>query len=164
LPATANLFSKLKTNNHSFYPKISIMSKITKDAAKRVKQNYEEEAIDLSSASSGNGEIISAVLQQYKALKARYPEAVLLFRVGDCYEAFGEDAVTLHDVLGLRFTKRGNSDIMSRQTGFKAAALDGHLTQLVKAGHKVAVCDKLEDPPTFRDPVRLPPAMPYCSR
>jgi ParB/RepB/Spo0J family partition protein len=128
------------------------MSKITKDAAKRVKQNYEEEAIDLSSASSGNGEIISAVLQQYKALKARYPEAVLLFRVGDCYEAFGEDAVTLHDVLGLRFTKRGNSDIMSRQTGFKAAALDGHLTQLVKAGHKVAVCDKLEDPPTFRDP------------
>lgn len=96
--------------------------------------------------------VTTALLQQYMALKARYPEAVLLFRVGDCYEAFGDDALILHQALGLRFTKRGNSDIMSRQSGFKTAELDGHLTQLVKCGHKVAVCDKLEDPPTFPAP------------
>ncbi len=94
----------------------------------------------------------SALLSQYKALKARYPEAVLLFRVGECYEAIGDDAVILHKILRLRVTKRDAPEMMSRQAGFQAAELNGYLTRLVKAGHKVAICDQLEDPPTFQGP------------
>src|ERR1700685_2443023 len=120
------------------------MSTKMNDAAKRVRKNQQKEKMNLIPASSGQKDDTSALLRQFKALKGRYPGAVLLFRVGDSYEAFGEDAVILHQTLGRQLTKRGNSDILSRQTGFKTAELDGYLTQLVKAGHKVAVCDQLE--------------------
>jgi ParB family chromosome partitioning protein len=94
----------------------------------------------------------STLRDQHRALKQRYPTAVLLFRVGDCYEAFDDDALLLHRILGLRLTKRDASDILSSQAGFNVSELDGFLARLVKAGHKVAVCDQLEDPPTFREP------------
>jgi ParB family transcriptional regulator, chromosome partitioning protein len=95
----------------------------------------------------------STLQQQHRALKSRYPSALLLFRIGEGYEAYGDDAINLHRVLGLHIANNINApDNMRSQVRFEAAELDGYLTGLVKAGHKVAVCDQLQDPPTFRGP------------
>ncbi|MBS1511425.1 MAG: DNA mismatch repair protein MutS [Bacteroidetes bacterium] len=87
------------------------------------------------------------LMQQHKAIKARYPDAILLFRVGDFYETFGQDAITTAGVLGITLTKRnnGNPDA-SELAGFPHHALDAYLHKLVKAGYRVAICDQLEDP------------------
>ena len=86
-------------------------------------------------------------MQQHNAIKARYPDAILLFRVGDFYETFGQDAVTTSTVLGITLTKRNNGDANSSQlAGFPHHALDTYLHKLVKAGYRVAICDQLEDP------------------
>ncbi|WP_341835109.1 DNA mismatch repair protein MutS [Chitinophaga pollutisoli] len=87
------------------------------------------------------------LMQQHKAIKARYPDAVLLFRVGDFYETFNEDAVIASKVLGIVLTKRANgSASFVDLAGFPHHSLDTYLHKLVKAGHRVAVCDQLEDP------------------
>ena len=87
------------------------------------------------------------LMQQHNAIKARYPDAILLFRVGDFYETFGQDAVTASAVLGITLTKRNNGDANSSQlAGFPHHALDTYLHKLVKAGYRVAICDQLEDP------------------
>ena len=87
------------------------------------------------------------LMQQHNAIKARYPDAILLFRVGDFYETFGQDAVTTSAVLGITLTKRNNGDANSSQlAGFPHHALDTYLHKLVKAGYRVAICDQLEDP------------------
>jgi DNA mismatch repair protein MutS len=87
------------------------------------------------------------LMQQHNAIKARYPDAILLFRVGDFYETFGQDAVTASTVLGITLTKRNNGDANSSQlAGFPHHALDTYLHKLVKAGYRVAICDQLEDP------------------
>ncbi|MEO6730165.1 MAG: DNA mismatch repair protein MutS [Ferruginibacter sp.] len=87
------------------------------------------------------------LMQQHNAIKARYPDAILLFRVGDFYETFGQDAVTASGVLGITLTKRNNGDANSSQlAGFPYHALDTYLHKLVKAGYRVAICDQLEDP------------------
>ena len=84
---------------------------------------------------------------QHNAIKARYPDAILLFRVGDFYETFGQDAVTTSAVLGITLTKRNNGDAASSElAGFPHHALDTYLHKLVKAGYRVAICDQLEDP------------------
>jgi DNA mismatch repair protein MutS len=87
------------------------------------------------------------LMQQHNAIKAKYPDAILLFRVGDFYETFGQDAVTTAGVLGITLTKRnnGNPDA-SELAGFPHHALDTYLHKLVKAGYRVAICDQLEDP------------------
>ena len=87
------------------------------------------------------------LMQQHNAIKARYPDAILLFRVGDFYETFGQDAITTASVLGITLTKRnnGNPDA-SELAGFPHHALDTYLHKLVKAGYRVAICDQLEDP------------------
>ncbi len=86
-------------------------------------------------------------MQQHNAIKARYPDAILLFRVGDFYETFGQDAVNASAVLGITLTKRNNGDENSSQlAGFPHHALDTYLHKLVKAGYRVAICDQLEDP------------------
>ena len=87
------------------------------------------------------------LMQQHNAIKARYPDAILLFRVGDFYETFGQDAITTAAVLGITLTKRnnGNPDA-SELAGFPHHALDTYLHKLVKAGYRVAICDQLEDP------------------
>jgi len=86
-------------------------------------------------------------MQQHNAIKSKYPDAILLFRVGDFYETFGQDAVITAKVLGITLTKRnnGNPDA-SELAGFPHHALDTYLHKLVKAGYRVAVCDQLEDP------------------
>ncbi|MDB5221440.1 MAG: mismatch repair protein MutS [Chitinophagaceae bacterium] len=87
------------------------------------------------------------MMLQHNAIKAKYPDAILLFRVGDFYETFGADAVTASKVLGITLTKRNNSSpTASELAGFPHHALDTYLHKLVKAGYRVAICDQLEDP------------------
>ena len=87
------------------------------------------------------------LMQQHKAIKQKYPDAILLFRVGDFYETFGDDAVKASTVLGITLTKRNNGDANSSQlAGFPHHALDTYLHNLVKAGYRVAICDQLENP------------------
>ena len=89
----------------------------------------------------------SPLMQQHNAIKAKYPDAILLFRVGDFYETFGADAVKTASILGITLTKRHGGDPNSSElAGFPHHALDTYLHKLVKAGHRVAICDQLEDP------------------
>ncbi|WP_439099471.1 DNA mismatch repair protein MutS [Cardinium endosymbiont of Oedothorax gibbosus] len=86
-------------------------------------------------------------MRQYFAIKGKYPGALLLFRVGDFYETFLEDAVKTSKVLGIALTKRSNGSAASVElAGFPHHALDLYLPKLVKAGYRVAICDQLEDP------------------
>ncbi|HUR10191.1 MAG TPA: DNA mismatch repair protein MutS [Flavitalea sp.] len=86
-------------------------------------------------------------MQQHKAIKQKYPDAILLFRVGDFYETFGQDAILASQVLGITLTKRNNgSPSSSELAGFPHHSLDTYLHKLVKAGYRVAICDQLEDP------------------
>lgn len=95
-------------------------------------------------AKSGND---TPLMQQHRAIKQRYPDAILLFRVGDFYETFGEDAIHASQVLGITLTKRNNGAAASSElAGFPHHALDTYLHKLVKAGFRVAICDQLEDP------------------
>jgi len=95
------------------------------------------------------------LMQQHNAIKSKYPDAVLLFRVGDFYETFGQDAIITAKVLGITLTKRnnGNPDA-SELAGFPHHALETYLHKLVKAGYRVAVCDQLEDPKTAKGIVK----------
>jgi DNA mismatch repair protein MutS len=87
------------------------------------------------------------LMQQHGAIKKKYPDAILLFRVGDFYETFGQDAVIASQVLGITLTKRNNGAAFSSDlAGFPHHALDTYLHKLVKAGYRVAICDQLEDP------------------
>lgn len=86
-------------------------------------------------------------MQQHRAIKQKYPDAILLFRVGDFYETFAEDAVIASRILGITLTKRNNGAAASSElAGFPHHALETYLHKLVKAGHRVAICDQLEDP------------------
>jgi DNA mismatch repair protein MutS len=87
------------------------------------------------------------LMQQHKTIKAKYPDAVLLFRVGDFYETFGQDAIIASRVLGITLTKRNNGSAADNElAGFPYHAMDTYLHKLVKAGYRVAICDQLEDP------------------
>lgn len=87
------------------------------------------------------------LMKQYNAIKAKYPDALLLFRVGDFYETFGEDAIVASRVLGITLTRRKNGAAAYVElAGFPFHSLDTYLPKLVRAGHRVAICDQLEDP------------------
>lgn len=87
------------------------------------------------------------LMKQYNAIKAKYPDALLLFRVGDFYETFGEDAVRASKILDIILTKRGaGSENETELAGFPHHSLNTYLPKLVKAGERVAICDQLEDP------------------
>ena len=87
------------------------------------------------------------LMQQHRAIKQKYPDAILLFRVGDFYETFGDDAIIAAKVLGITLTKRNNGAASASElAGFPHHALDTYLHKLVKAGYRVAICDQLEDP------------------
>ena len=85
-------------------------------------------------------------MKQYNTIKAKYPDAMLLFRVGDFYETFGEDAVRASRILDIVLTKRANGSDNSALAGFPHHSLNTYLPKLVKAGLRVAICDQLEDP------------------
>ncbi len=87
------------------------------------------------------------LMKQYFAIKSKYPDALLLFRVGDFYETFGEDAITASKILGIVLTRRANGAAQFVElAGFPHHSIDTYLPKLVRAGHKVAICDQLEDP------------------
>ncbi|MEP6747119.1 MAG: DNA mismatch repair protein MutS [Bacteroidota bacterium] len=87
------------------------------------------------------------MMQQHRVIKQKYPDAILLFRVGDFYETFGEDAIVASQVLGITLTRRNSASPSSSElAGFPHHALDTYLHKLVKAGYRVAICDQLEDP------------------
>ncbi|NJB36187.1 DNA mismatch repair protein MutS [Croceivirga sp. JEA036] len=85
-------------------------------------------------------------MQQYNAIKTKHPDAMLLFRVGDFYETFGEDAVKAAQILGIVLTHRNNGGDQTELAGFPHHSLNTYLPKLVKAGERVAICDQLEDP------------------
>tara|TARA_R110001606_G_scaffold78918_1_gene182266 strand:- start:983 stop:3592 length:2610 start_codon:yes stop_codon:yes gene_type:complete len=90
---------------------------------------------------------VTPLMKQYNAIKKKYPDAMLLFRVGDFYETFGEDAKKAAGVLGITLTKRGaGSETETALAGFPHHSLNTYLPKLVKAGMRVAICDQLEDP------------------
>jgi len=94
-------------------------------------------------------------MQQYNAIKAKYPDALLLFRVGDFYETFSEDAIKTSKILGIVLTKRSNGAASEMElAGFPYHALDTYLPKLVRAGQRVAICDQLEDPKTTKTIVK----------
>lgn len=98
-----------------------------------------------TAASGGDSE--TPLMKQYNSFKAKYPDAILLFRVGDFYETFGADAIRASSVLGITLTKRSNGKASDVElAGFPHHALDTYLPKLVRAGLRVAVCDQLEDP------------------
>ena len=85
-------------------------------------------------------------MKQYFDLKAKYPKAILLFRVGDFYETFGEDAITASQVLGIILTARNNGGSKIELAGFPHHSMDLYLPRLVRAGYRVAICEQLEKP------------------
>lgn len=90
---------------------------------------------------------MATLLEQYKEMKRKHPDAVLLFRVGDFYETFAEDAITISDILGITLTRRGNGKSHYVElAGFPHHALDTYLPKLVRAGKRVAICEQLENP------------------
>lgn len=87
------------------------------------------------------------LMQQYNKIKAKYPDALLLFRVGDFYETFGQDAIKASQILGIVLTKRANGSASHIElAGFPHHSIDSYLPKLVRAGMRVAICDQLEDP------------------
>src|SRR5688572_31111813 len=95
------------------------------------------------------------LMKQYNAIKAKHPGALLLFRVGDFYETFGQDAVAASKVLDIVLTKRGNGSASETElAGFPHHSLDTYLPKLVRAGERVAICDQLEDPKSVKGIVK----------
>ena len=94
-----------------------------------------------------NEVILTPMMKQYFELKAKHPDAIMLFRCGDFYETYSEDAVTASEILGITLTKRANGQGKTvEMAGFPHHALDTYLPKLIRAGRRVAICDQLEDP------------------
>jgi len=95
------------------------------------------------------------LMKQYYNIKAKHPDAILLFRVGDFYETFGEDAIKASEILGITLTRRANGSAQFVElAGFPYHALDTYLPRLVRAGQRVAICEQLEDPKLTRSIVK----------
>ena len=95
------------------------------------------------------------MMKQYFDLKAKHPDAVMLFRCGDFYETYSEDAVTASEILGITLTNRANGQGKTvEMAGFPHHALDTYLPKLIRAGRRVAICDQLEDPKTTKKLVK----------
>ncbi|MEY4107062.1 MAG: hypothetical protein RL181_1404, partial [Bacteroidota bacterium] len=99
-------------------------------------------------------EKITPLMQQYAKVKAKYPDAVLLFRVGDFYETFGEDAVRASRALGIVLTSRNNGGSDVELAGFPYHSLEMYLPRLVRAGYRVAICEQLEKPSPLKKIVK----------
>ena len=94
------------------------------------------------------------LMTQYNTIKAKYPDALLLFRVGDFYETFGTDAIKTSQILGIVLTKRANGEGHIELAGFPHHSVDSYLSKLVRAGLRVAICDQLEDPKSVKGIVK----------
>ena len=102
-----------------------------------------------------NDVVLTPMMKQYFDLKAKHPDAIMLFRCGDFYETYSEDAVTASEILGITRTKRANGQGKTvEMAGFPHHALDTYLPKLIRAGRRVAICDQLEDPKTTKKLVK----------
>src|SRR5690625_932115 len=97
---------------------------------------------------------LTPLMRQYFDIKDQYPGTILLFRVGDFYETFAEDAVRISKELGITLTKRNNGSDQTPLAGFPYHALDTYLPKLVKGGARVAICEANEDPEAATDVAR----------
>ena len=93
------------------------------------------------------------LMKQYNSLKEQYPDTILLFRVGDFYETFGQDAITTSQILGITLTKRGGGD-ENELAGFPFHAIDTYLPKFLRSGKRVAICEQLEDPKSVKGLVK----------
>src|SRR3712207_679653 len=97
------------------------------------------------------GVVLTPMMKQFFDLKAKHPDAIMLFRCGDFYEVYSSDAVESAAILGITLTKRSNGVQKSiEMAGFPHHALDTYLPRLIRAGKRVAICDQLEDPKTTK--------------
>ena len=102
-----------------------------------------------------NDVVLTPMMKQYFDLKAKHPDALMLFRCGDFYETYSEDAVTASQILGITLAKRANGQGKTvEMAGFPHHALDTYLPKLIRAGRRVAICDQLEDPKTTKKLVK----------
>lgn len=102
-----------------------------------------------------NDVVLTPMMKQYFDLKAKHPDAIMLFRCGDFYETYSEDAVAAAEILGITLTKRANGQAKTvEMAGFPHHALDTYLPKLIRAGRRVAICDQLEDPKTTKKLVK----------
>ena len=101
-------------------------------------------------------ESLTPMMKQFHNLKSQHPDAILLFRCGDFYETYCEDAVTASQILGITLTRRNNKGTAAatEMAGFPHHALDTYLPKLIRAGHRVAICDQLEDPKLTKNLVK----------
>lgn len=109
----------------------------------------EEEEFTMEQQSLRNGRVVveTPLMKQYRTTKERYPDAILLFRVGDFYETFSDDAILTSSILGITLTRRANGAAQYVElAGFPYHALDTYLPKLIRSGHRVAICDQMEDP------------------
>ena len=102
---------------------------------------------------AGKKETDTPLMKQYNALKAEYPDTILLFRVGDFYETFGQDAIEASRILGITLTKRGGGD-ENELAGFPFHAIDTYLPKFLRQGKRVAICEQLEDPKSVKGLVK----------
>ena len=128
---------------------VSLVNYYSKKAAKEqpeVEQQPEETAVEQPEVQESVAEVkeLSPIMKQFHDLKEQHPDAVLLFRVGDFYETYGEDAETASQILGIVLTTRNTDG--TKMAGFPHHALDAYLPKLVRAGKRIAICDQLEDP------------------
>ena len=86
------------------------------------------------------------LMKQYAQIKAKHPDAILLFRVGDFYETYSEDAIKAAKILNITLTKKSSTSLPIEMAGFPFHAIDTYLPKLVRAGQRVAICEQLEDP------------------
>ena len=102
-----------------------------------------------------NEVVLTPMMKQFFELKAKHPDAIMLFRCGDFYETYSEDAVVASEILGITLTKRANGQAKTvEMAGFPHHALDTYLPKLIRAGRRVAICDQLEDPKTTKKLVK----------
>lgn len=133
---------------------ISTRAKARQEAKAKAKAKAEQEAKEKAEAEEAAKpkQIVEAItaaplIEQYQEMKKKHPDAVLLFRCGDFYECFGDDAKTASDVLGITLTTRANGSAEKIYlAGFPHHALDTYLPKLVRAGHRVAICEQLDEP------------------
>lgn len=128
---------------------VSLVNYYSKKAAKEqpeVEQQPEETAVEQPEVQEPVAEVkeLSPIMKQFHDLKEQHPDAVLLFRVGDFYETYEEDAETASQILGIVLTTRNTDG--TKMAGFPYHALDTYLPKLVRAGKRIAICDQLEDP------------------
>lgn len=131
----------LRKRSGAILPK-AIYTKLMADVEASKAQAEAESAPQESAPEAEQASEPSALAKAYESMKAKHPDAILLYRCGDFYEAFGEDAKAVSEVLGITLTRRNAKDITAQMAGFPHHALDSYLPKLVRAGKRVAICDE----------------------